>query len=89
MNPTFRFTLTDRKTERTQVVEVTPNGNGGFEISMPGYGSNGMEDGHGAPIFVELYDGEITAHLWADINNPDPTASINMEGAREEARQAD
>jgi hypothetical protein len=77
--------LVDRETDTELAVTICPNGVGGFSIRAPGYGSNKMDDGHGEPIYIELYDGCLTVHLWPDINNPDPT-SIDMEGAREFAR---
>ena len=77
--------LVDRKTDTELAVTICPNGVGGFSIRAPGYGSNEMDDGHGEPIYIELYDGRLTVHLWPDINSTEPQ-SVDMEGARESAR---
>jgi hypothetical protein len=52
-------------------------------IGVEGYGDAGTEAGHGFPIKVELYQGELKVLLWGDINDCDPTVNHSMEGARE------
>jgi len=42
----------------------------------------GMSDCHGgAPICLEFFQGKWTLHVWSDINQEDPTHSIDMSGA--------
>jgi hypothetical protein len=48
-------------------------------------GSSTEEDGW--PIMFEYYDKSICLHVWSDINNPDPTHVIPMEGALEKNRK--
>jgi len=61
---------------------------GGCISIMPDhYGTMAEADGHGTPIFVEFYDGNLRVLTWADINHEDPTHIIDMEGARESLRK--
>jgi hypothetical protein len=57
-------------------------------IGVEGYGDAGSETGHGFPIKVELYEGELKVLLFGDINNCDPTVNYSMQGAMESARRA-
>ena len=47
------------------------------------YGDFGSADGHGCPIFLELYEGRLRLIVFADINEQDPTI---IEAAREGQR---
>lgn len=67
-------------------VTIKANRNG-IEICPEGYGDMTTEDGHGAPIFLEFYDGKLVLRAWADINQEDPTHQIDMEEARESNRK--
>jgi len=42
---------------------------------------------HGCPIWLEVYQGKLRVHIWADVNKEDPTHSIDLEVARETARK--
>lgn len=68
--------------ELNVVIEDEPQG---ITIYIEGYGDNGSAEGHGSPIFLELYRGELRLHVWDDINEGDPK-TINLEGAREDKR---
>ena len=37
-------------------------------------------EGHGTPVFIELYKGELRVIVWADINQEDPTHIIPLGG---------
>lgn len=65
---------------------VSPNG---VSFYPDGYGHCGTAAGHGTPVFVELYKGELRVIVWADINREDPTHVISLTGAREDHRQPD
>ena len=65
---------------------VSPNG---VSLSAAGYGDFGSAEGHGTPVYVELYRGELRVLVWADINREDPTHVITLGGAREDRRQRD
>ena len=54
-------------------------------IFPAGYGDFGSADGHGCPIFLELYEGRLRLIVFADINEQDPTI-IDLEAAREDRR---
>lgn len=65
--------------------EIVVNCNG-ISIRLAGYGDCSSKKGYGEPIFIEHYEGKLWVRAWADINQEDPTHSIDMEGAREDAR---
>lgn len=69
------------------IVGESPNGS--LVISVEGYGDSASVDGAGHPILLELYEGKLRLHVWADINKEDPTHTIELEGARESAREDD
>lgn len=59
----------------------------GVSIEARGFGDCGSADGHGSPIFLELYQGSLRLLVWADINDEEPTHVINLDGAKEECRR--
>lgn len=59
----------------------------GVSIHVEGFGCCGMDDGHGAPIFIELYEGKLRAIVFADINSESPTHVIDLSGAADTARK--
>lgn len=61
----------------------------GIDIFFEGYGQNGMAEGHGSPIYIELYEGKPKLMVWADINNEEPTRVIDLSGAKESKREPD
>ena len=61
--------------------------NQGIEICPVGYGDATSEDGHGCPVFLEIWDGELRVVIWGDIKKEDPTHIISLEGAREDMRK--
>ena len=58
----------------------------GLAILPEGYGENGTQVGYGAPVYIERYKGELRLLVWADINQPDPTHIICLDGAKESNR---
>lgn len=58
----------------------------GINICPTGYGDSNSEPGHGAPIYLELYEGELRLLVWSDINSEEPTHVISLEGAKENRR---
>lgn len=80
--------VSDGDTQLLQRVSVSAS-EVGVEIRAEGYGSHGMEDGFGCPIFLELDNDELVLHVWADINQEDPIYSIRLGGAKESARTSD
>ncbi len=58
----------------------------GVTIAAEGHGDYGSEDGHGSPIFLELYQGRLRLLVWADINSEEPTHIIDLAGAKEDQR---
>jgi len=69
---------------RQAIIKASPLG---IEIFVEGYGTAGMEDGFGAPIFIEFYEGKLRVVLNPDINVEDPEI-IEMQGALEQKREA-
>lgn len=58
----------------------------GINICPFGYSDATSEPGFGAPIFLELYQGELRLVVWSDINCEEPTHVISLDGAKEECR---
>ena len=73
--PNQARSLTVRVTADTSTISIFPEG----------YGDFGSADGHGCPVFLELYEGRLRLIVFADINEQDPTI-IDLEGAREDRR---
>lgn len=65
---------------------ASPNG---VSLYAEGHGNCGSAEGHGTPVFIELYRGELRLVVWSDINKEDPTYIIPLGGAREDRRQPD
>ena len=65
-------------------ITISPNG---VSVYAEGYGDGGSAEGHGTPVFLELYRGELRAIIWANINSEDPTYIIPLNGARESNRR--
>lgn len=60
---------------------------GGIDVKIEGYGDYSSQNGHGTPVFLELYRGELRLVVFADINSEEPTHIISLEGAREDKRK--
>jgi len=68
-------------------VEITYSGRAsGLDIDIAGYGDKSSRPGYGTPIHLSLYAGTLTLRVWADINQEEPTHTIDLEGARENKR---
>lgn len=59
----------------------------GIDVYFEGYGTADMQDGYGAPMWIELSQGHPRVLLWGDINEEDPTHDISLARARESLRQ--
>lgn len=57
-----------------------------LELSVKGYSDYGSVPDDGALVLLDCFDGRLRVHVYDDINNPEPTHSIDLEGAREERR---
>jgi len=62
------------------------DGDSSVELLIEGMGTSGMQEGFGAPIYLELYEGKWILHVWADINKEDATHRIDLSGALESRR---
>jgi hypothetical protein len=56
-------------------------------LRFEGFGDKTSEDGYGAPVLVENWGGKLRVIAWADINQEDPTHTIDLSGAKEDSRQ--
>ena len=65
-------------------VRVVANGSA-LSIFPQGYGDFGSADGHGCPVFLELYQGRLRLVVFADIKQEDPHV-IDLEEAMESRR---
>ncbi len=54
-----------------------------ISIFPVGYGDFSSADGHGCPVFLELYQGRLRLIVFADINDQEPTI-IDLEAARDD-----
>ena len=59
---------------------------GSLEIMPYGYGTKTEAAGHGTPILLELYEGQLRLYAWTDINQDDATHRIDFAKARENYR---
>jgi hypothetical protein len=75
----------DEARNRGRLVTVSATG-AGLGIVPEGYGDLCSPDGKGVPILIDYYDGRLRVVVWSDINQEDPTHTIDLEGARESAR---
>ena len=84
---TLEVTLADAdpSCDGQQSIKVVPDHHG-VSIVAKGYGDRGSADGHGSPMFLELYRGRLRLLVWADINVEDPTHVIDLEDSREDRR---
>lgn len=55
----------------------------GIYFHFEGYGEATASPGHGYPLMIEVYDGKLRVIAWSNINEQDPTHTIDMEGAQE------
>ena len=62
--------------------------NAALSIFPEGYGDFGSANGHGCPLFLEVYEGRLRLIVSADINEEEPTI-IDLEAAREVCRTED
>lgn len=58
-------------------------------ISLDGYGDHTSPDGHGYPLLLDYHEGKLQILVWADINQEDPTHTIDLSGALESNRKED
>lgn len=63
-------------------------GDDGLAIFIDGYGECTTEEGQGAIIILEKYEGKLRILAWDDIQQEDPTI-VEMEGASESRRLPD
>jgi hypothetical protein len=87
--PPAHFAVRDpaRPSEPYSAVRVTHTQ--GIDVLPEGLGLYGMLPGDGGPIYLERYDGVWKLHVWADINQEDPTHTIDLSGASETLRRPD
>jgi hypothetical protein len=84
---TLRFGLTEQWDEEGRLSGKIEVCNGAVFLYFDGHGDLGSADGHGCPLMVELFKGEVRVIVWGDINQEDPTHSIFLKGAREQLRK--
>ena len=82
------FTLRERDSngQEGQLAGTATNQGGALLIHLEGHGAFSSPEGEGAVVAVELTDGRPQVIIWADINLEDPTHSVKLDGAREDAR---
>ena len=86
----FRTTLMDADHGHDATLSIRLAGSPhGVSLFAEDYGDKGTMPGHGTPVFIELYRGELRVIVWADINEEDPTHVIPLGGAREDRRKPD
>ncbi len=70
--------------DRKLKIRVTSEG-GSLNIYPEGYGDCDSADGHGVPVFLELWEARLRVVVFADINEQDPQI-IDIEAAKENER---
>ena len=78
------FTLKDSADPNLSIKGVLDDEAG--TISFEGYGDCVSAEGHGAPILLDFYEGNVRVIVWAEINQGDPTDIIDLRRARESNR---
>ncbi len=60
-------------------------------VSLSGTGMHDLEPGDESSgiIYIEFYGGKPRVIVWGDINSPDPTHVIELEGALESNRDSE
>ena len=81
---TTKFEITHELKDQNRVQEIKI-GNGtspnGIFIAVKGYSTFvGSDD---AIIHLEYYNGKMLLHVWGNVNSEDPTATIDLEKAKE------
>ena len=56
-------------------------------LRVKGYGCACTQDGYGECFAFDVFEGKVQLLVWADINQEDPTHTIDLSGAREDARR--
>lgn len=69
-------------------VNIESDDNGVLYIEPEGYGDFYSNDGDGTPIMIEFDTKGIRIVAWADINQQEPTHTIDMRNALETNREA-
>ena len=77
------FRLRDDETGQELTGVISNEGNG-LSIHIDGYGTK--TEAKGFPVYIDLFDGELSVKVWGDINQEDRTHSVSLEGAKEEKR---
>ena len=82
------FEIRDQGTgDRKLQITVTDEG-GSLNIYPQGYGDFSSADGHGTPIFVEIWEGRLRLVTFADINEQEPVVT-DLESAKETNRKTE
>jgi len=68
-------------------ITVRNDGEWGIGIGMEGYGVCEVNDLDCFPVYVEWYNDHPRVIVWGDINSPDPTHAIDLDGALESRRK--
>ena len=84
MRQSLTTTLNDADPESSETLQVRVTANdSAISIFPAGHGDFSSADGHGCPVFLELYQGRLRLIVFADINSQEPTI-IDLESARED-----
>lgn len=68
-NLNTEIVLKDTHSEFQTPVKVVHMLSGSTLAILPaGYNQDGCEDGHGCPVFLEAYEGQLRLIYWPDIN---------------------
>ena len=84
---TVEFVLVDRFDSTKSVCGTLSMDMGSLIIKIDGYGTDGMKEGEGWPVEIELEGDSVCAIIWPDINADDPQI-IDLERAKEIHRGA-
>lgn len=86
----FEAKLIDGEDEsKTLSVLVEAPGNGLLLLRPEGMGDLISHGGDGYPIALELIEGKVRLIVWSDINQEDPTHTIDLSGALESNRKVE
>jgi len=83
----FKTTVRDQDTNEKHRLTFTNCNGCGVLLHVKGYGDKCSDNGKGYPVMIEVYEGKLRVIIWADINEEEPTHTIELDGAMESKRK--
>jgi len=83
MNRPIMFRVLDGEENTKEPLDaVVSVGPSGLTIAIKGHGLQEMDDDCNEIIHLDYFQGKLSLLVWSDINSPEPTHTIPLEGAK-------